>query len=426
VRKTALCLAMLVLAITFAVGQQYKVLYNFGAQTGDGANPVSNLIFDKAGNLYGTTSAGGSASGCIGGCGTVFELSPNSDGSWTETVLYSFCSKQTHHGFCLDGNEPAAGLVFDVGGNLYGTTVHGGPARCPMSPDCGTVFKLAPPSLPDGSWTESVLYSFCSKLVNSQCLDGLNPYGQLTVDQFGDLYGTTSAGGTGRNSGGTVFELSRVNSGQRYTVLYNFCSVGSGKLCSDGTFPVAGVTFDKLGNLYGTTLAGGDSQGRGTVYELVPQGKGWNETVLETSERYAAEGPQGTVTLDSLGNIYTTYSQGGEFGFGGVFRIGTQGGISQLSFTQSDGLVPTAGLVADFKQGILYGTTSGGQELPGTVFAVTAPSQLTVLYNFCAQPGCTDGEFPYGALVEDASGNLYGTTKKGGAYNQGVVFEITP
>jgi uncharacterized repeat protein (TIGR03803 family) len=424
VRKISSCLAVTAISCAVAVGQQYKVLYNFGAHTGDGSNPVSNLVFDKAGNLYGTTSSGGTQSGCFGGCGTIFQLSPNSDGTWTESVLYSFCSTRSQSGLCLDGNEPSAGLILDGHGNLYGTTVHGGPAECADAPDCGTVFQLTPPSSRSEAWTESVLYSFCQQYINHQCLDGLYPYSQLVFDRVGNLYGTTSGGGSGRETAGTVFELSKTGSGWAETVLYNFCSVGSGKVCLDGTAPMAGVTLDKSGVLYGTTAGGGDFQSRGTVYKLTPGNNVWTEMVLGTSKRSNALGPLGTVTLDAAGNVYSTFSEGGTDGFGGVFRLGHSYSW-MFSFNGTNGWAPTASVVGDAKRHVLYGTTSGGnQQSPGTVFEMMAPTQVTVLHSFCAQTGCTDGSGPYGALVEDESGNLYGTTKYGGANNQGVVFEI--
>ncbi len=424
--RTASCFAMLALTCTLAFGQQYKVLYSFaGPQAGDGANPVSSLVLDRTGNLYGTTKFGGITCYTGFGCGTVFQLTRGSDGTWTETILYSFCTRASNS-ICLDGALPVAALIIDAAGNLYGTTSAGG-TTCQIGACTGTVFELSPPLSHGAPWTETVLYSFCSNNTDS-CPEGEDPVSGLTMDAQGNLYGTTSMGGTGHDTedigGGTVFELLYGAGGWTESVLYNFCSVGQGKACLDGTLPMAGVTFDKVGNLYGTTEGGGDLQGRGTLYELSPGQNGWVETVRLTSKQSQALSPLGSVNIDSLGNLFSTFSIGGQYGAGGVFRLGPHGVGAQFSFNGGNGDGPTAGMLADSKRGALYGTTSGGQQSYGTVFQMTAPSQMTVLYNFCSQPNCTDGLSPLGGLIEDASGNLYGTTKLGGADNQGVVFEI--
>ena len=215
----------------------YQVLYNFCSQDGcaDGAYPGSSLIMDGAGNLYGTTYQGG-----FGQKGVVFKLAP--DG--TETVLYNFCSQSG----CTDGANPGGGLVMDAAGNLYGTTQYGGDPSCYPGFGCGTAFKLAP----DG--TETVLYNFCSQ---SGCTDGAEPVGGLVIDAAGTLYGTTSAGGA--SGGGVVFKLAPDGT---ETVLYNFCSQSG---CADGAEPWAGLVTDTAGNLYGTTVGGGD-YGGGVVF----------------------------------------------------------------------------------------------------------------------------------------------------------------
>ncbi len=168
-------LASLFMAVP-ALGQHYKVLYSFkGPKVGDAAYSNGGLLRDMSGNLYGTT-VGGGLSGCqpYGSCGTVFELSPNSDGSWSESVLYTFCSNRVS-GVCFDGEMPGGGLLMDSEGNLYGTTLVGGSTPCPGSEGCGTVFELSPPAVPGLAWTETVLYNFCESLVNNSCLDGSAP-----------------------------------------------------------------------------------------------------------------------------------------------------------------------------------------------------------------------------------------------------------
>ncbi len=165
-----------------------KVLHIFN----NGDSPWGNLIFDAVGNLYGTTTDGG-GTGCGGdGCGTVFELTPDAHGKWTETVLHSFNGE--------DGEFPVAGLIFDSAGNLYGTTYYGGAGGCNLfgTLGCGTVFELTPDA--HGKWTETILHSFSDKGG-----DGNYPFAGLTLDSTGNLYGTTSEGG--KSGAGTLFEI---------------------------------------------------------------------------------------------------------------------------------------------------------------------------------------------------------------------------
>jgi uncharacterized repeat protein (TIGR03803 family) len=216
---------------------------------------------DKEGNLYGTTNYGGANhKQAADGDGTVFKVSPTGK----VTVLYSFCSQAK----CADGEFPFAGLIMDKEGNLYGTTAYGGASSpCSQWTGCGAVFKLAPPSTEGGAWTETVLHSFDSQ---RGIVDGNTPYAGLVMDKEGNLYGTT--GGGGASNRGTVFELTPT--GQE-TVLYSFCSLAS---CADGAGPTAGLIMDDEGNLYGTTSGGGTGDcvqsgvdsGCGTVFKVTP------------------------------------------------------------------------------------------------------------------------------------------------------------
>jgi uncharacterized repeat protein (TIGR03803 family) len=425
-----LCAAVVVLSCGFAYGQaQYKVLYTF-AGGATGGNPVGDLVFDRSGNLYGTTPSGGSSGSpaCIHGCGIVFELSPQQNGTWTETVLYNFCVNYSGQS-CPDGSGPQAGIVLDSAGNLYGTTESGGSNTALIcNGECGTVFELSPPSSQGQPWTETVLYSFCANQVNSQCLDGYAPESQLIFDSSGNLYGTTPGGGGG--GGGTVFELSPSTSGWTEQVLYSFCTMGEGSFCPDGLGPLAGVTFDKAGNLYGTTEEGGNlkSQFGGTIYELSPTSGGWVENVVFAFPPHNEGGtPLGTVSIDPLGNLYTTFSAGGQYGYGGVGEVAATGRIREFSFDGNDGGAPWAGVLVDFGRAVLYGTASGrGTNNYGVVFQISAITGESTLHSFCSQPNCTDGYQPLAGLTTDKSGNLYGTTNLGGAHQYGVVFEITP
>ncbi|MGA2695580.1 MAG: choice-of-anchor tandem repeat GloVer-containing protein [Terriglobales bacterium] len=397
---------------TLSLGQaQYKVLWSFGSIANDGTNPVSNLTTDSAGNLYGTTAYGGSglAGGESGLGGTVFELSPQSDGTWSETILYNFCSLTG----CADGQTPMAGLVLDAEGNLYGTTQMGG-IPCPRGGSCGVVFELSPPlSSPAGTaWTENVLYNFCSLLQGNLCVDGDYPFSQLIFDTAGNLYGTTSAGGSSNGGGdaGVAFELSPRAKGWEYSVLYNFCSLGGELTCPDGLDPRAGMAFDKVGNLYGTTKNGGRYK-LGIVYELTPSSGGWSEKILNSF--YQLGNSEAPVSFDSFGNLYGTTLY---YAFQLNGKTHTQGA---RPFTNSTG-ESFGGVLVDASRNALFGTGQGG------IWEVNPARQLETIYSFCSQPSCADGTDAEAGLVEDTSGNLYGTTKSGGTANNGVVFEITP
>jgi len=241
------------------------------------------------------------------------------------------------------------------------------------------------------------------------------------LDASGNLYGTTSAGGAG--GPGTVFELSHGQNGWSEVVLYKFCA--GGFPCPDGAAPMAGVTFDKQGNLYGTTRDGGTRSGNGVVYRLTHGQTKWHEIVL-----YAPTQPEGATLLgatsfDSEGNLYSTYERrGGGSGLGGVFQLSRKyGGVERsLYFDGPNGAGPVSGVLIDPKTGYLYGTTSGyGYDNLGTVYQI-AGRKLTVLHHFTSDE---DGISPQASLIEDAQGNLYGTAT-GDAFHNGTVFEITP
>jgi uncharacterized repeat protein (TIGR03803 family) len=358
-----------------AQSQTYKVLHSFNGK--DGSTPSAGLMRDTTVNLYGTTALGGKVE-----AGLVFKL----NAAGRETVLHYFGSG--------DGVEPLAGLIQGANGDLYGTTMNGGSAGF------GTVFGLDP------SGREILLYSF-----GGSPEDGAFPSGGLVEDRAGNLYGTTSLGGT--SGDGVVFELGK--NGVE-TVLYNFSG-------PDGAGPQAGLILDNEGNLFGTTEVGG-KYSKGNVFEL----SGTDETVLFTFTGHNnGSEPVDTLVEDAAGNLYGTTRLGGKSGAGTVFKIDRTGKETVLySFNGlSDGSQPMAGLVRDSK-GNLYGTTQlGGNEKQGIVFELSPSSggkwRENVLHTFSGK----DGGQPLVGLIQDGNGNLYGTASVGGQYHYGLVFKIT-
>jgi uncharacterized repeat protein (TIGR03803 family) len=395
-------------AATHSTAQTFTILYSF-AESGSGPN--GRIVFDTAGNMYGTTSEGGTYNG-----GTVFELSPQAGGGWSETILHSFNNVNL-----VDGCEPYAGLAMDSAGNLYGTT------RACGSQGLGTVFELTPAG--GGNWTETVLHSFGS----TSTTDGAFPYATLVLDSVGNLYGTTLEGGTGRS--GTVFELAHGATRWNEKVLYNFVPDAEG----DGGFnPRAGVVLDSAGNLYGTTEACTCSYtNQGTVFELRRTGGVFAEKVLHYFYDGGADGydPVASLVLDSKGDLYGTTSEGGTFGGGTVFELSrTPSGkwkettLHNFNGTAGDGFSPAANVTFG-AHGELYGTTVfGGAYTWGTVFELSPSGQgtwnETILHNFNYNVG--DGDDLSSPVTLDTLGNLYGTAPGSGAYDGGDVFEITP
>jgi uncharacterized repeat protein (TIGR03803 family) len=344
------------LARTKGGGWTETVLYSF-AGGADGSDPAGELIFDAAGNLYGTTAGGGANND-----GTVFELSPGATG-WTETVLHSFNDS--------DGAFPRAGLVFDGKGSLYGTTFSGGK---PL--DLGVVFQLSPTS--NGHWKEKVILEFGHRA------DGGGPDGTLIFDAAGNLYGTASGG---YQVEGSVFELTPLANGKwKEKILHGFTGKG------DGGFPHGSLVLDSDGNLYGTTRDGGRltdtgpcSFGCGTVFKLSPGSNGkWKETVIRKfNGGKDGKGPVAGLAFDTAGNLYGTTEMGGgtgcdfQFGCGTAFElIPEKGGewkerVLHRFQSNEGGKHPLAGLVLDAR-GNSYGTASNnGRGNAGVVFEIT-------------------------------------------------------
>jgi len=325
------------------------VLHRFAPKT-DGGGPFAGLVFGSGGNLYGTTSSGGTRDG-----GTVFELKRGSRG-WTLTVLDNYGS--------------SAGLILDKAGNLYGTI---GPGKYGE----GAVTELIRGS---NDWREQLLYSFCPKI--NPCPDGAAPRAGVTFDGAGTLFGTTEYGGKGIGGDwGTAYELRHQSDGTwKHVLLHSFPAFSN-----DGKLVYGGLILDKSGNLYGTTLQGGgqgcgEGTGCGIVYKLTPTAKGWKETVLYNFANPAnGAGPSSSLTFDATGNLWGTAGGGiGQCngGCGVVFKMtpGSNGKWQYSAvhrFTGNDGGYPQASVVFD-SQGNLYGTTSiGGAGGAGVVFEIT-------------------------------------------------------
>jgi uncharacterized repeat protein (TIGR03803 family) len=303
----------------------------------DGSGPQGFLILDSAGNLYGTTAAGG-----LHNSGTVFKIAGT-----TETVLHSF-------GGQLDGTDPVAGLAIDGAGNLYGTTSFGGALGN------GTVFELSPPSTLGGTWVESVLYSFGSSP------DGAIPVGGVSLDASGNVYGTTSAGGA--YGFGRVFELTP-GTAWTETAIHDFQNG------DDGGVPYAGLIADQSGNFYGAATEGGNNGG-GTIFELTPANGSWNFTAVQSVPGWGISGSFRNVVLDpSSGNLYGTTHCDGDYNSGTVYELTPSGGSWDYTLLYTftggeDGLYSFSNLV--LSQGKLYGTTKyGGTKNKGVVFEVT-------------------------------------------------------
>ncbi|MEN9390749.1 MAG: hypothetical protein RL017_46 [Pseudomonadota bacterium] len=313
-----------------------QVLYSFKGAN-DGMNPDASLVQGADGDLYGTTTGGGSSSFCDGGCGTVFKITPQG----AKTILYNFQGGS-------DGTVPDAGLIQGQDGNFYGATTTGGDVNCNDGLGCGTIFKITPQG------QETVLYSFHWKT------DGAFPLSTLIYGNDGNLYGTTEWGGN--KNLGNVFKIT--TQGQE-TVLYSF------QIGGDGSNPEGSLVQDSDGNLYGTTVTGGDS-GNGVVFKITPQGQ---ETILHKFEQ-----------------------------------------------NQTDGVSPRSGLIQGM-DGAFYGTTfGGGKDNSGVVFKITPQGQETILHTF--KENQIDVQYPHAALTQDSKGNLYGTSFGGGKYGFGTIYKI--
>jgi uncharacterized repeat protein (TIGR03803 family) len=416
VSTLALALTLVLVATLAAQAQTFKVIHDFTGGA-DGANPYAGLARVGANSFYGTADFGGTA-----GQGVVFLLTP-SGSNWSLTPIYSFQGG-------LDGAQPFSAITVGPDGALYGVTENGGGFGC-NGVGCGTVYSLHPSATicrtaKCAAWKETLLVQFQGGD------DGGDPYGALIFDQAGTIYGATQIGGTSQEcipqgiGCGTAYSLARNGNTWTKTVIWNF---GQGL---GGIEPFNGLVRDNSGNLYGTTFVGGQHQ-EGTVYQLTHGQSGWTENDLYSFQGANDGGlPYVGLIFDQAGNLYGAASDAGTGAGGTVFEVTHSG--SNWIYNTLYGLTDPSGaecgpfgtLVMD-AAGNLYGTTRcDGVNHAGSVFKLTKSGNTwtyTSLHDFT---GGADGGNPYSSLVFDANGNIYGTASRGGVSNQGVVFEITP
>jgi len=385
-----------------ASAQSFSTLYSFAGP--DGQSPLGGLVADQDGNYYGTTESGGEFY-----YGTVFQVSPptSAEGDWTETVICSFAGG-------LDGSSPAYRLVMDRKGNLYGETREGG------NEGSGTVFILEPPKTSGANWTKRIIYLPAGA--------GTVFQGELMIDSSGSLYGTQFSGG---NFGvGLAFKLTPGPGGKFLaTTLYSF-----GAAPGDAEFPYGPLTMDSAGNLYGVSYSGGTTE-FGTAYKLTPPASGsgsWTDSVLYSfGEGNQGCAPEGNVVLTRSGRLYGLTAGCGASGNGVFFELTptqelpwTESVLHAFSSTDGGGSYPTLSL--NVEANVFYGTSyyAGGN---GAVFQITPPTGRggpwtdTVLHTFS---GGSDGGNPFGPVTRDKDGVLYGTGFT--LDNPGMVFSIVP
>jgi uncharacterized repeat protein (TIGR03803 family) len=404
----ALCLALVLVAFP-AWSQSYKVIHSF--TTEDQLVAGSTLAQDKLGNLYGA-SWESTKKTCPGGvaCGAIYEISPTG----AVTVLHEFTGNP-------DGAYPDA-VTVDATGTLYGTTYYGGTSTFQECGNggCGTLFQLT------NSGAETILHSF-----DAPPEDGIVPQSGVIVGPNGELYGTTTYGGAGpigSEGDGTIFEYANSREG----VLYSFTDG------TDGGLPSAGLLLN-AGSLYGTAqfggtgpcFVGGYGDGCGTVFKFDKSGE---TTLYEFQDGPDGASPAGSLIIDRAGNLYGTTVLGGEFncsfsdppGCGVVFKLSPTGQETVLyAFTGgADGAWPSDALVMD-AAGNLYGTAYFGGNFTcnqlgcGTIFKIDTQGKFSLMHTFKG----ADGAYPR-ALIGNGS-KLYGVTNDGGTDNKGVVYELT-
>ena len=399
----------------------------------EGQQPLSGVIRDASGNLYGTTAGVEYDSRRKKAVSTVFEVTPPSPGTevWVEKTLHTFEGESAG-----DGASAYGGLVMDASGSLYGTTAGGGVGR---GGGGGTVYRLTPPAAGQTNWTETILHAFTGGT------DGASPVGSLIFDKAGVLYGTTSGGN------GTVFKLTPPAQGGTDWVNSTLYTFQGG---TDGAGPQSAVAMDRTGALYGTTLGGGagtacNGSGCGTVFMLTPPEEGqtsWTEAVLYTFTGGAdGRSPAGSVVIDKSGALYGVTSVGGntlcpQQTCGVAYKVSPPA-AGQSAWTETvvyafnnapDAYSPGGPLTFD-PSGNLFGTAGGGSDNTGAVFELSPPAAgqtawtESIFYSFPSN--YQDGVGPSGGVHRDAAGDFFGVTQGGGDHHDshavyGTVYEL--
>ncbi len=398
IQTLVICAATTLLATASWAANTTKQIYSFAGST-DGEYTDTELVRDSAGNLYGTSVQGGTYGG-----GTVFQVTP----AGVHTVLYNFTGG-------TDGGEPYKGVTLDAKGNLYGTAVTGGGGSCEGG--CGVVFKLTNSG---GVWTQSVIHAFGGGN------DGSGPGSPVTLDRYGNVYGTTPTGGA--LGVGVVYQLTPGTTGWKFHLVHTFTGGADGEGGSAGRLLIA------RGSLYGACTTGGGN-GFGTVYQITPtQGKWTFTTLYAFKDTPDGALPYGSLVYDNAGNLYGTTYYAGANDFGSVYKLTNNNGTWTESVIYSfkggtDGASPISSLVSD-AAGNLYGTTSDGGAAScscGVIYKMTRGAggqwKESVVYSF---PGSPDPGFAYNGMIGDGAGNFYGATVHGGTNNDGAIYEFTP
>ena len=412
-------LAMLVIGLLCfptqsARAQTFTVLHTLNGGS-DGNQLVNGLAIDREGNLYGTAFEGG-LNNCPGGygCGTVFKLARHG-GQWIFSVLYRFTG-------IGDGWAPAAPVTVAPDGSIYGTTVFGGGNGC-GGIGCGTVFRLQPPPTFCASvscpWRKTTLYQFTFGL------DGAYPKGPLIFDRAGNFYGTATNSDEQQNTG-SAWESSPFAGGWAFNVIFEFTDAsGSG-------WPDGGLTFDTNGNIWGVGGFGGvqncdDPQLPdycGSIFELTSSGSGWTEHTAFGFSRPVGGLATGSPAFDQAGNLYDTLLEDGPNGNGGVFQFNPSSGRLNVLFSGAgngeDQYGPAGGVVLDQLGNVYAADPYTGAHNFGFVLELTPSNGSWIPVDLHDFTGGVDGGYPYGPMVMDANGNLYG------ANQSNVIFEIAP
>lgn len=412
--KIACIIALFCVATTIpAHAQVFGKMASFGGVNGDYPE-FSSVVQGTDGNFYGTTLFGGTAAACGNGnaqpCGNIYKLTPGG----VLTNFYSFCSLPK----CADGESPTESLTLGANGNFYGTTTHGG------ANDGGTIFEITPA----GKLT--TLYNFCAL---GTCPNGSAPQSVLLLASNGNFYGTTSRGDG--HGGGTVFQITPTG---HFSTIYRFCSLTN---CADGAGPAAGLIQGTDGNLYGTTSSGGSAakNGYGTIFKLTPSGILTTLYTFLCSQSGCPNGasPQAPLFQASNGNLYGTTLGGGAsaqcaaVGCGVAFEVTTDGAFTKLhdfcsEANCTDGAQPYAGMI-QATNGNLYGTTHSSRR-SSVIYQITPSGTFTTVHTFCGTSTCPYGNAPYAGLFQGTNGVLYGTTVAGGTSttcpNCGVIYGL--